>query len=173
MAHPDNCDTTEPHLSRRKRLFAARTASSLLRGPSGKIYNRLVTNTSKPRRRWFQYSLRTLLVLMLLVCIGMSWFAVKTQQVRKERAAAEAIEGLGGVVSWVYPADSQSESRGRAWLRKLVGDDFFSHPDFVRIDNDAAMEYLTALRQLPKLELVGTQVTDGELAPNGYIGSWR
>ena len=29
--------------------------------------------TPKPKRRWFQYSLRTLLVLMLLVGVGMSW----------------------------------------------------------------------------------------------------
>ena len=67
-----------------------------LRVSSGKTYNPLVTTTSKPRRRWFQYSLRTLLVLMLLACIGMGWIAVKLQQVRRERAAVAAIEGLGG-----------------------------------------------------------------------------
>jgi hypothetical protein len=45
----------------------------------------LVTTTSKPRRRWFQYSLRTLLVLMLLVCIGVGFVTVRMQLSRKKR----------------------------------------------------------------------------------------
>ena len=122
-----------------------------------------MTTTSKPRRRWFQYSLRTLLVLMLLACIGMGWFAVKMQQVKKERAAVAAIEGLGGWVTDVtyrYHPDGQ---RGRAWLRKWLGDDFFARPYEVRIPNDAAMEYLTGVRQLRELNLEGIQVTDAGL----------
>ena len=103
----------------------------LLRWPSGQTYNLLVTTTSKPRRRWFQYSLRTLLVLMLLVCIGMGWLAVKMQRVRREREAVAAIERLGGWCVYGDP-DSAEESRGRAWLRKLLGDDFFTHPDGAR-----------------------------------------
>jgi hypothetical protein len=45
--------------------------------------------TPKTRLRWYQYSIRSLLVLMVLVaCLG-SWFAVKKQQVERQRAAAE------------------------------------------------------------------------------------
>ncbi len=33
-------------------------------------YTARMTETSKPRRRWFQYSLRTLLLLTLLASIG-------------------------------------------------------------------------------------------------------
>ena len=42
----------------------------------------------KLKRRWPQYSLRTLLVLMLLVGIGMSWLGVKVKQLRRQREAA-------------------------------------------------------------------------------------
>lgn len=129
---------------------------------NGKIYNRLVSTISEPRRRWYQCSLRTLLVLMLLACIGMSYIAVKMQPFRKQHEAVEAIERLGGSVAWGYPL-RQGESRGRAWLRKLVGDDVFAHPKDITVRNDAGTEYLTELTQVPCLHLIGTQITDAGL----------
>ena len=42
------------------------------------------------RRRWFQYSLRTLMLIVLLCAIACSWFASKMQEVRKQREADEA-----------------------------------------------------------------------------------
>ena len=122
-----------------------------------------MTTTPKPRRRWFQYSLRTLFVLALLACIGMGWVAVEMQRVRKEREAVEAIERLGGMVLW-SSAEIPQESRGRACLRKLLGDDYFVHPNMVVISDDAAMEYLTELTQLEYVGLHGTQITDAGLA---------
>jgi hypothetical protein len=118
--------------------------------------------TSQPRRRWLLYGLRALVVLMLLACIVRGWIAVKLQPVKQERAAAEAITGLGGSVSWTHP-DSQGETGWRAWLRTLLGDDFFAHPDTVFVTSDAAMEYLGQLRQVPRLILADTQVTDAGL----------
>ena len=75
----------------------------------------------------------------------------------------EAIERLGGSVFGRIPIP-QGESRGRAWLRKLFGDDFFAHPRLVEFSNDAAMEYLTELTHSSVLELIGTQITDAGLA---------
>ncbi len=34
--------------------------------------------TTKPRRRWFQFRLRTLLVLMLLSCLVIGWLSGDT-----------------------------------------------------------------------------------------------
>ena len=51
--------------------------------------------TTKPRRRWFQFSFRTLLVLMLLVCIGLGSIAWKVRQVGKQREAVAAIVATG------------------------------------------------------------------------------
>jgi len=38
--------------------------------------------TPKPTRRWFQYSLRTLLVLVTVCAIPCSWLGVKVQQAK-------------------------------------------------------------------------------------------
>lgn len=120
-----------------------------------------MTTTRKPRR-WFQFRLRTLLVLMLLVCIGMGWLGVKMQKVRKQRAAIEAIERLGGSVHW-SSTDVPEESAGQVWLRKLLGDDFFAYPEDVEINNDAAMEYPTELTHVTILQVFGSDITDAGL----------
>ena len=123
---------------------------------------------SKRRRRWFQFSLRTLLVLFLLACIGMGWIGVKIQQARRGREAAAAIERLGGKVFWSN-ADSPEESGGWAWLRKLLGDDLLVHPDDVVIHSraqvitDAGLEHLNALTQLETLYVDSDQITDAGL----------
>ena len=83
-------------------------------------------------RRRFQYSLRTLLLVMTLACIGMSWLGVKMQQARKQREAVEAIEKLGGWVHYDYQVDQSGRWHfgavppGPAWLRNGLGEDFFS-----------------------------------------------
>ena len=59
--------------------------------------------TPKPRRRWLQFSLRTLMVLMLVLGCGLSWLAREVQQARAQREAAKAIGKLGGRVSCLPP----------------------------------------------------------------------
>lgn len=93
-----------------------------------------VTNTQpvapRRKRRWFQFSLRTLLVFVLLVGIGMSWFAVKVRQAREQKEVVEAISQAGGSVlyDWVYSYDYDPNEipkpPGPIILRKLFGDDF-------------------------------------------------
>ena len=58
---------------------------------------RMTMNDSpKPKRRWYQYSLRTLLLFMVLCAIACSWFAVKMQRVKRQQEAVEAIREAGG-----------------------------------------------------------------------------
>jgi hypothetical protein len=131
-------------------------------------------NTSpKPRLRWYQYSLRSLLVLMVLVASLGSWFAVKRQQLEKQRAAVKAIGEMGGEVEYDYQLDGSgrlnldAEPPGPAWLRNLLGDDFFTHVVCVYLDGspitDAGLEHLKGLTRLKELLLNGPQVTDAGL----------
>jgi hypothetical protein len=147
-----------------------------------------MTTTPKPRRRWFQFTLRTLLVLMLLVCIGMGWLGVKMQQTRKQRAAINAIVHGGGRVTnwgnftstfegWQGPSrrtmalylpspEYQSyvdESQVHAWLRWLLGDDFFTHPTMTVVTSTVGMEHLGGLPQLESLILIDDQISDTDL----------
>ena len=113
----------------------------------------------KPKRRWFQYSLRTLLVFVTLSAIPCSWLSVKMRQAERQRQAATAIEKLGGTVTW-----NDVASKRPAWLRSLLGSDFFDSVEIVVLNNaqvtDAGLEHLRGLSQLQELFLANTKVTD-------------
>ena len=58
----------------------------------------------RPKRRWYQFSLKTLLVTVLMMSLAFSWFAAKRNKARKQREAVEAIEKLGGWVGYEHGA---------------------------------------------------------------------
>ena len=56
------------------------------------------TTSPTPRRRLFRFSLRTLLVVVVLLSVGLGWFAFKMRQAERQRKAVEKIREAGGVV---------------------------------------------------------------------------
>ena len=82
--------------------------------------------------RWrFQFSIRSLLVLTLVVAVACSWLAVEREQARKQRVAVEAIEVIGGTVAYDYELDPNGRPipnatpPGPTWLHELLGDNLF------------------------------------------------
>lgn len=145
--------------------------------------------TSKPKRRWLRFSLRS----MLLLVLGLSvFFAVYANRVHRQQRAIAAIETLGGSVSYANGEAGWTPD----WLRKLLGKDFFFDVKKVHLDSGAAIhnvkdedlrhllvfphlkdvylqsnlitdEGLDTLRQLEELEavyLISAQVSDEGLA---------
>ena len=49
---------------------------------------------SKPKHRWYQYSLGLLFVLVTVVAIGCDWFRCKMVAAERQREAVEAIREL-------------------------------------------------------------------------------
>ena len=82
--------------------------------------------------RWrFQFSIRSLLVLPVIVAILGSWLAVERKQATQQRDAVAAIRELGGHVMYDYQDRAEREEHdpdppGPAWARKLLGVDFFA-----------------------------------------------
>ena len=124
----------------------------------------------KVRLRWYQFRLRSLFLVMLLSCIGMSWVGVRMERGRRQKEAVEETRTLGGAVVCDYELDSAGYGiRGAQpttprWLRHLLGDDFFTNVDAVSLANtratNAGLEHLKGLTQLRYLSLDGTKVTD-------------
>ena len=117
----------------------------------------------------FQFSIRSLAVLVVAVAIPCGWLTVKMRQAERQRKAVEAIEeGWGGVKH--YEMDEFLQMTGRqeppapAWLMKLVGVDFFADIAVVSLSSTAVgnetMEHLSVLTKLEVLLLGDTNVSD-------------
>jgi len=137
----------------------------------------------KAKRRWYRFSLRALLIVVLLLSVLPGWFALKLRQAERQRQAVEAIRKAGGTVLYDYQFHEESgmatgvqESPVPAWLRELMGKDFFasvaavgfhdpevstlnSRPTTVD-DADAVLEQVAGLTRVIRLELSANQVTD-------------
>ena len=117
-----------------------------------------------PRRRWLQFSLRTLMVVMLVFGCGFGWFAYKIKRAREQREVVKAIEKLGGYIN------ERTTSGGVAWatvtwLGRLAGEDLASDVTMLALSEtqvtDAGLEQLRGLTQLCLLDLCNTEVEAG------------
>ena len=152
-----------------------------------------MTQTAKPKRRWFQYSLRTLLLFVFLVSIPLSWFAVVVQNVRRQREAVVEIEQVGGYVvhdcfgNVVHAIVNRTkgEKTGLAHIGTLSQLELLDLTGFRMTDanladlrqmthlkwlwldctntSDAGLEHLKGLIRLQSLGLRGNQITDAGL----------
>jgi hypothetical protein len=121
----------------------------------------------KRKRRWFQFSLRTLLIGVAIVAIPCAWLGKRIEQKRMEREEVAAIVKLRGSVLYDYQNVYGGKPRGPEWLRSVLGDDFFSEVDHVILTGtnagDTELEHLTALTRFRTLWLGGTKVTNAGL----------
>jgi hypothetical protein len=127
----------------------------------------------KPERRWFHYSLRTLLLFVAIASAGFGWLGMKVRAKQREREAVKAIDNSAGYFAYGYQLDAGRNRvapvpPGPAWLRKLVGDDFFADVEVIgcghRQLSDKDLSHLRVLPGVKELELGGCELTDAGLA---------
>src|SRR5690348_4104002 len=91
---------------------------------------------TKRRRRLFQYKLRSLFIVMLVLGAVMTWLVAKRNHAQRQRLAAEAIVNHGGIIVYDYQLipsagepkwDEKAEPTGPAWMRSLIGENIFAH----------------------------------------------
>lgn len=121
-------------------------------------------------RRYLRLSLRTLVVLVLVIGGSLGWLAYTA---RVQHDAVAAIQKLGGTVSYDWERkDGRSVPNGKPWaprwLVDLIGIDYFSHVTQVRLVHppelsDADMIHIAHLSQLEELDLHRSPVTDAQL----------
>jgi hypothetical protein len=131
------------------------------------------------RRRWFQISLRTLMLLVTVSCLGFGWFSYRWRKAERQRAAVKALLDTRSM-AYDYQLNpkggSQREAQppGPDGLRRLLGVDFFA--DLVYVDlrpsdssdvrsfTDADLVHLQGLGQLKTLSIRGKHVSDVGIA---------
>ena len=139
-------------------------------------------------RRRFQFSIRSLLVLVVVVALPLSWLATEMRAARRQTEAVTAIRTatdgptkktalraddwrlpFAETVVYDYEIDDAGVQRwpsqlpGPEWLRKLLGDDFFISARFIWAGGSHWSDAdLAQLEALPTLEVLvaGDGITD-------------
>lgn len=128
----------------------------------------------RPCRRWFRFSLRTLLLMVTFGAAAFGWLGINLRAAQRQRDAVAAVQKLGGFVGYDYQMDSAGNldanavAPAPAWLRKIAGDDFFADVTHVYLCGcGASDETLVQIGGLPRLESLNvsyTKITDDGLA---------
>ena len=133
--------------------------------------------------RWrFQFSIRSLLVLVVVVALPCSWFAVEMRAATRQKDVVMAIQRAGGAVFYEHQFDSSgnqipvggviwdnpvdengnpipggeapgAESPAPTWLRRLLGDDFFRAAIEVSVANEEGLTHVRLLAGIKRLRI--------------------
>lgn len=119
-----------------------------------------------PRRCWYQFSLRTLLIGTAVVSAGLgSLVSAFIAPAQRQRAVVQMVERLGGKVDYADPP--QNEWSVVRMLRNWLPRDYFDCLTHVNLletaANDQDIARLLEVTQLRSLLLSRTQVTDAGL----------
>jgi len=117
-------------------------------------------------RRRFQFGIRSLLALPLIVALPCSWLMVETQKAAKQASAKESFRRFAGGAEYDYKiAGSATSSPAPARLRRLFREDLFASVELVCLAcekrfTDADMEHVGLLPRLKVLRLYNSKITD-------------
>jgi hypothetical protein len=131
-----------------------------------------VESVPHPWRKYLRFSVRGLIVLVLVVGAGLGWIVHRADV---QRDAVAAILKTGGVVSYDWDRRdgawiSGAKPRAPSWLVDLVGVDYFGHAAYVGFPlhpraaaTDATLAEVGRLTRLQRLDLCSSPVTDAGL----------
>jgi hypothetical protein len=149
-------------------------------------------NSPPRKRRWLQFSLRTLLIVMLVVGAICGWIGNRLQRARHQEQVVEQLTKLGASVCYDFEWEEFGEDPlaftlldfesprtppGPKWLRSLVGDDCFRRVVGVHFDyggqSDEVAQLAGTLDDLVCLTFglgdAGYHLTDAGLAKLGNL----
>ena len=122
-------------------------------------------------QRFLRFSVRGLIVLVLVIGAGLGWLA---RAARVQREAVAAIKNAGGSVAYDWEFDNGRIIRNAKpwaprWLVNFIGVDYFGHVTAVRLVTSSTkinepIVHVGRLTQLQRLDLVSRSISDADLS---------
>lgn len=124
--------------------------------------------TLAPKRRWLQFSLRSLLIITAILSVLLGWLGSILFRVRQQRDIVSRIESIGGKVYYDYQVAGEhikaKPPPGPKLIRLVLGDDAFARVEVVHLleakTKDEHLVWLTKLPELNYIILNGPDITD-------------
>lgn len=124
-----------------------------------------MTTATPGKRRFLRFSLRTLVVLMLIICVALGW---KVQQARNQRETVAWILQSGGSFYYDHQlyddgdAVPNPQPPGPKWLTELLGVDYLDSVVEVSLSETEVVDVATlaVLTNVEGLSLWYSQVSD-------------
>ena len=125
----------------------------------------------KSRRRWFSFSLRSMMLLVVVIAIPLGW---KVNRARNQRVVVAELQKLTVTdIAYDYQFVAMKNGRGKSlppgpgWLIDLLGEEYFVEVVQIAVDDPQVTDETIALiARLPKIERVtlkSDRITDGGL----------
>ncbi len=111
----------------------------------------------KPRGRWLRFSLRSLLLLVVLIAVPLGW---KVNRARNQRAAVAGLQKLRAQITYDYENASPGSRANAAppgpkWLIDLLGKEYFADVVQVTVGGpQVADDTIALIARLPEVEHV-------------------
>ena len=131
----------------------------------------------KPKRRFWQCSLRTLFALLTVSSVCFGWFGWKVHRANEQKKAKEWVGKIGGATWYDYEFDENGRPiddpvpPGPKWLVELLGVEFFNEVSGVMFGKQEVSDLnpLVKLTSLKELWLRNTQVSTTALGFNARL----
>ncbi len=125
----------------------------------------------KPRRRWLRFSLRSLLLLVVVISIPLGW---KVNRARNQRVVVEELQKLNAVIEYDYekvPGNPfiRQPPPAPKWLTDLLGIEYFG--DVVKVEVEGPQvndETIALVARLPELHSAGF-ASRGGITDSGLV----
>jgi hypothetical protein len=125
------------------------------------------------RRLKIRFSLRGLLLAVLLLGCGLGWLVSELRQAKQRRETVSKIRNVRGHATYDYQVHPEADWILPRLLRAWIGEGFLSRVEKVSIHNarDGDLESVRNLRSLNDLRLNSRYVTDAGLSCLGALES--
>ncbi len=147
--------------------------------PSRKI-RALMVNQTAARRIPLSFRLRTLIILVSIVCAALSWLGIEYRRARHENQLIAAAIRTGGEVYydqaiWPYAESDGSDGYFRQRLRRIAGNSLFGRVKDVRFGPSTLLADLRQLSKAHSVRAIGfnrMNVTSDHITELSHIDGW-